>query len=164
MNPEWIIQIMRRDLRSLGKQVEAYPDEGDLWKRYPGITNSTGTLAIHIAGNLQHFVGAQLGKSGYLRDREREFTATDVPRDQILAELRAADATLEAAGAKLDAEALAADYPLELGGARPSVGALLVHLAAHLGFHLGQVDYHRRFTTGEGALPGMVSPGELGGR
>lgn len=163
MNPDSIVQILRRDLKGLADQIEAYDDETDLWKTYPGITNSAGTLALHVAGNLQHFVGAQLTESGYVRDRQREFAARDVPRDELLAELQAADTALEAAAARLDSGSLTADYPLELAGVRLTVGTVLVHLAAHLGFHLGQVDYHRRVTTGEGALSGLVSPAALGG-
>jgi hypothetical protein len=41
------------------------------------------------------------------------------------------------------------------------VGQFMVHLVAHLGYHLGQVDYHRRIAAGQEALPGMISPGKL---
>src|SRR4051812_26911639 len=56
--------------------------------------NSFGNLVLHLSGNLNHFVGAQIGGTGYVRDREREFTEPNVPpKDEALAGLDAAVAT-----------------------------------------------------------------------
>ncbi len=159
MMSEWVLRVMRRDLRAVGQQIEAYDDESDLWKLVPGIENSAGTLALHIAGNIQHFIGAQLGGTGYVRDREAEFGDRNVPRSVLLEGIEAAGSALEKGVAGLDAEALGAEYPLEVGGIKHTTGGFLVHLAAHLTYHHGQIDYHRRAVTGDGALPGMLSPG-----
>jgi hypothetical protein len=156
-------RLFVRDLTTFREQLLAYPRERDLWKLVPGIRNSAGTLALHAAGNLRHFVGAQLGHTGYVRDRDAEFTRRDVPRAELLGELDRAMRDVEEAFAEMSDEPLAAPYPLELpGGLRLSTGTFLMHLATHLAYHLGQVDFHRRFTTGETGSIRALSFRELG--
>lgn len=148
--------ILLRDLASLREEIAAYPDEGSLWALPPGISNSAGTLALHCAGNLQHFLGAVLGGSGYQRNRDAEFASRELPRQALVAELdRATSAVVQALEA-LPAAQLAEPYPLEFQGRRIETGRFLLHLATHLAYHLGQVDYHRRLVTGQGAIPGVV--------
>src|SRR5262245_13323309 len=88
-------RMLSRELRTLRREVEAYPDDATLWKAPPGVPNAAGTLALHLAGNIQHYVGAVLGGSGYVRDRPAEFSKRDVPRDEILREIDAASAAVE---------------------------------------------------------------------
>jgi uncharacterized damage-inducible protein DinB len=162
MNADWLLSVIDRDLVSLGEQLSAYQREEDIWKLVPGVSNSPGTLALHAAGNIQHFIGALLGGTGYVRDREAEFSRREVPRSELLAELAAARSALNAGLSGLGEERLAAGYPQAFGGTTQTTGQFIVHLATHLAFHLGQVDYHRRILTGAAALPGMVSPRALG--
>lgn len=149
MMVETLRRLFVRDLNTLKEEILAYPQEKDLWRLVPGLRNAAGTLALHLAGNLRHFVGAQLGGTGYVRDREAEFARRDVPRKEVLEEIDAALAAVETL-VELPEEALAGTYPLELGeGLRLSTGAFLMHLSTHLAYHLGQVDEHRRFVTRE---------------
>jgi len=153
--------VLTRELFALRRAVEAYPDEASLWRRLPGIPNSGGTLALHLAGNLQHFVGAVLGNTGYRRDRDAEFAQRDVPREALLAEI---DATLAAVDRGLGAvqdETLASLYPEAISGRAVTTGDWLVHLAAHLAYHLGQLDYHRRVVTGDSRSIGALAVAEL---
>jgi hypothetical protein len=136
--------IMLRDLASLRRELEAYPDDASLWRVLPGTANPGGNLALHLAGNLQHFLGARLAGSGYVRDREREFTARNLSRAQVLAEVDAAARAVEAGLGALAPADLERDFPELLGGRRLRTGEFMVSLCAHLGYHLGQVDYHRR--------------------
>lgn len=134
-----------RDLDRLAGEVEAYPDDASLWRVDGLIANSGGTLALHLAGNLQHFVGALLGGSGYVRDREREFAARGLGRRELLDEIAAARAAVDAALADLPDEVL--DAPWTGGGPLPdgaTTAAMLLHLSGHLMYHTGQVNYHRR--------------------
>jgi hypothetical protein len=149
--------VLLRDLDALAAQVRAYPNDAALWKPVPGMANPGGTLALHLAGNLRAFVGAELGKSGYVRDREAEFSARGLPPTEVLARIAAARDEVDRGLAALPEAALAQPFPQEVGGARLTVGQLLLHLIAHLGYHLGQVDYHRRAVTGAGGVPGMIS-------
>ncbi len=157
MITEWLSCVFRRDLDSLRDQVQGYEDESDLWKRLPGVSNPAGNLALHLAGNLQFYVGTQLGRTGYVRDRPAEFGTESLPRAEVLRRIEETRAMMEEVLKGLDSRSLAAEYPIEVGGVRISTGQFLVHLAVHLGYHLGQVDYHRRILTSESGLAGMQS-------
>jgi hypothetical protein len=153
--------ILDRELRALTRAVEAYPDERDLWRQPRGAPNSGGTLALHLAGNVQHYFGAQLGGTGYRRDRAAEFADRDVPRAEILRRIEAARAAVRAAADRLDESALEADYPEVIADLRIPTGEYLIHLVSHFAYHLGQLDYHRRLVTGEARGTGAVRPAEL---
>lgn len=149
--------MLLREIAAVGRSVEAYPDDASLWALPEGLPNSGGTLVLHLLGNLQHYVGALLGGSGYRRDRPAEFARRDVPRMELLAELGATTVAVERALTTLSDEALSQQYPESVGGHTFETGIFLVHLAAHLAYHLGQIDYHRRAVTKDarsvGALP-----------
>src|SRR5439155_783939 len=119
----------------------------------PGISNGGGTLALHLAGNIQFFVGTVLGGTGYVRDRAAEFGRRDVPRTELLREIDAALAAVERGVARLPDAALSQPYPQPPGGFAVTTGDFLLHLITHFTYHLGQVDYHRRLLTGE---PGQL--------
>jgi hypothetical protein len=152
-----IRSLLLRELATYERELALFPSDEAVWQTPPGVTNSAGTLVLHVCGNLRHFVGAQLGGSGYRRDRDAEFSRRGVPRAALLDELRAAREEVDAALARLPAAALAGPYPLEVLGVRPATGGFLAHLAAHLAYHLGQLDAVRRVVTGDataaGALP-----------
>jgi uncharacterized damage-inducible protein DinB len=143
------------------REVESYPTEADIWRAAPGVTNTGGTLALHIAGNLQHFIGAVLGKSGYTRNRDAEFARRDVPRSELVAELDKALSAVHAGMARVTDADLERDYPQPVAGKTLSTADCLLHLATHLTYHLGQIDYHRRLTTGQAVTVGTVAPAEL---
>ncbi len=153
--------IFARELATTRMQVEAYSSDADLWRLVPGISNSGGTLALHLAGNLQHFVGAILGGSGYRRNRDAEFGDRDVPRAIVVERIAAAVEAVPPTVMALTAAELDADYPEPVAGVRVNTGDFLIHLSAHLSYHLGQLDYHRRIVTGGAPLGGTVSPTRL---
>jgi hypothetical protein len=150
-----ISRVMLRELETFKRQIESFPTDAGPWEARPGVANTAGTLALHCAGNIQHFIGARLGGTGYVRQRDLEFSRRDVSRKEILAELdRAMDAVHLLAG-KADAD-LPAIFPDPFGGKSVNTDVMLLHLAVHLGYHLGQADYHRRLTTGDAkALDGV---------
>jgi len=118
--------------------ADSLTDE-QLWKRPITPSNSVGHLILHLTGNLNHFVGAQLGHTGYVREREREFTETDVPsRQELLANLEGAVATFRRVVGGLTAEQLVAQHPHQKFG---NVTQALVHLVAHFALHRGQISY-----------------------
>lgn len=156
-----VCKMMLRELGSLRAEIEAYENEDDLWALPEGISNSTGTLALHLCGNLQHFVGAVLGASGYVRDRDAEFASRNVPRTEVLAQIDAAASAVEATLPRVTAEQLAADFPEAIMGHTVNTHDFLVHLTSHLGYHLGQVDYHRRLVTGKDVALPRMTPGAL---
>jgi hypothetical protein len=156
-----IAAILDRDLATLIREVEAYPDERDLWREAPGIENVGGTLVLHLAGNIQHYFGARLANTGYVRDRPAEFARRNVPRSELVQEIEAARAAVKAACTAVTPTQLAAEFPEVIGGSRVQAGDYLVHLAVHFAYHLGQLDYHRRLVTGLNTSVGAIQPADL---
>lgn len=141
---ETLIKIYDRDISKLREEVEAYGDEPDLWKKQGEMPNSGGTLALHLCGNLRHFIGAILGNSGYVRDRDAEFAMRNVPRGELLAAIDETREVVSATLARLTPDDFARTYPIEALGYPMTTEYFLVHLAGHLSYHLGQINYHRR--------------------
>ena len=141
--------VLRRDLDTLARELALYPDDASLWVPVPGQPTSGGNLALHLAGNLRHFIGATLGGTGYVRDRDREFSSTGLSREAVIGEVHRAAAEVDATLAGLDAARVAGPFPLPIQNITLGTEVVLLHLASHLAFHLGQVDYHRRAVTGD---------------
>jgi hypothetical protein len=150
-------KVFLRDVVTLRRELELYPDEASVWKAVAGLPNAGGNLVLHLCGNLRWFIGAQLGGTGYVRDRDAEFAARDVPREALVSGIEATRLELDVTLARLPADRLATLYPLPVGGRSVPTGLFLLHLAVHLGYHLGQLDYHRRAATGLSAGAGAVS-------
>lgn len=161
MISESIRTIFLRELRALRREVEAYPNEKDIWEVPAGIGNSAGTLALHLAGNLQHYLGARLGGTNYVRNRDAEFSRRGVSRTDILEELDAANIAISRAFERLTDSDLVETYPEKISGTAITTGEWLVHLVAHTGYHLGQIDYHRRLVTGDPRTVDVISVREL---
>jgi hypothetical protein len=157
MFPSIVRTLIVRELGALRRNIALYPDEASIWALPPGISNSAGTLTLHLAGNIQNYIGRNLGGTNYVRDRPAEFSRRNVPRAELLTEIDAAIEAADRALAAFDDATLCDKFPEQLGGRSYATGDALVHFAAHLGYHLGQVDYHRRLVTGSndeaGALP-----------
>ena len=136
--------VFDRDLNKLHQEIEAYQTEQALWRTEPGISNSAGNLCLHLLGNLNTYIGAVLGRSGYIRNRDLEFSARDVPRAELLARIAETRRVVEAALTPLTDDQLAHEYPIIVWEAPTSLGYLLMHLTTHLTYHLGQINYHRR--------------------
>lgn len=133
-----------RNLDKLIAEIEAFPSEESLWHTAGDVTNPAGTLALHIAGNLQHFVGALLGHTGYVRDRDREFSARYVPRADILAGLHTTRNIVDQVLGQMDDQRCGEVYPSGHFGENRSIRHALLQLLSHLNYHLGQVNYLRR--------------------
>jgi hypothetical protein len=145
--------LFERDLTRLAQEIDAFPDDATLWAAAPSVANPAGTLALHLEGNLREYIGRHLGQIAYTRDRAREFNARGVAREELLRNVEALRETIPPVIAGLPGEALAATYPEPYNGVEISTGRFLFHLLAHFNYHLGQIDYLRRFTTGAGAIP-----------
>ncbi|UOQ51513.1 DinB family protein [Hymenobacter cellulosivorans] len=144
MLTETLRQLFSRDLHRLRQEITLYQDERTLWLTDKAVTNSAGNLCLHLVGNLRTYIGAELGGVAYVRQRDLEFSARHVPRTELLALLDETARLVEETLRTLPASKLAEEYPLLVLEARTSTEYFLVHLASHLAYHLGQVNYHRR--------------------
>lgn len=156
-----IAAILDRDLRALRRELEAYPDEQQIWQQVSGLPNSAGTLALHLAGNIQHYIGTRFGGTGYVRDRDAEFARRGVTRAELIAEVERARVAIRTGLQGLEPESLDQDYPEPIAQARVRTGDYLVHLCTHFAYHLGQLDAHRRVVTGNAAGVGALRPAEI---
>lgn len=144
MITESLRSLFNRDLNKLKTEIEAYQNEENLWKTDKNIANSAGNLCLHLVGNINNFIGAQLGNTGYIRHRELEFSLKDVPRAELIEKVEATIAMIDYVLPQLSEEDLKKEYPLVVFESKMTTDYFLIHLVAHLDYHLGQINYHRR--------------------
>lgn len=139
-----VVTLFERDMDRLHAEINLYKDETLLWKTIGTTTNTAGNLCLHLVGNLNHFIGAVLGNSGYVREREAEFTLKNIPKRELLTSIFDVKKTMIHTLETLSPEDLKSDYPLQPFGYPISTEYFLLHLSGHLNYHLGQINYHRR--------------------
>lgn len=144
MLKETLIEIFERDLLQLKKEIESYSDENKLWIVKEGISNSAGNLCLHLTGNLNHFIGASLGSTGYVRNRDNEFSLKNISKKELLQDIDKTIEVVKATLSKLSREDFEKDFPLEKHGKIVTTDFMLLHLVTHFNYHLGQINYHRR--------------------
>ncbi len=143
MLSQTLSELFLRDIARIKEEIEAYSSEEAIWQKAVGINNSAGNLSLHLSGNLQHFFGAILGETDYVRDREFEFNGT-VTRKELLDDLDAAVISVKKTLAGMTDEDIQKDYPVEIYDRVLKTEWFLLHLYSHLSYHLGQINYHRR--------------------
>lgn len=136
--------LFNRDLNKLKVEIEQYQNESKIWYTEKTISNSAGNLCLHIIGNLNTYIGAQIGKTNYIRNRELEFSDKDVPKTVLVAQIEATIQTVNDALSLVSELDLKKEYPILVFETKTSTEFLLVHLTTHLAYHLGQINYHRR--------------------
>ena len=144
--------LLARDLERLIQELTAFPDTASVWTTTPGVTNAAATLALHLEGNLREYIGRQLGGIEYARDRPIEFSKRGVEQPDLVARIEAVRAMVPQVIEALSEKRLAAIYPEQVLGAPLTTRQFVIHLSGHLNYHLGQIDYLRRITTGNGAI------------
>ncbi|MFD0764389.1 DinB family protein [Mucilaginibacter lutimaris] len=142
---ETLRTLFKRDLEKLRTELNAYQAEPNIWRVDQDIANSVGNLALHLIGNLNTYIGAILGGTDYVRDRPAEFASKDVPRSILIVQLDRTIVIVDAALKALRKDQMKGPYPQDVGTGDMTTEYFLLHLAMHLSYHLGQVNYHRRF-------------------
>ncbi len=143
MLPEYK-KLFVKYLDNLRKEISSYKNESDIWKLGGNISNTPGNLCLHLCGNLQHYFGALIGKSGYIRNRDLEFSRKNVPREELLGEIENAIKAVSAVFDKIDEQDLSKPFADNTFGENAANGDAILHCAIHFGYHLGQINYHRR--------------------
>jgi len=147
MIKENIEQLFVRDLQKLHQEMETYTDEQAIWKTIDGINNSAGNLCLHLIGNLNTYVGATLGGTGYIRNRDLEFSLKNTPIINLLEEIDKVIIVIKETFDKITDDQLKKSYPSDVLGYPMNKLYFLMHLQAHLNYHLGQINYHRRIVS-----------------
>jgi len=136
--------IFRRDLLKVRSEIESYKNESVIWHYEKGISNSGGNLCLHLVGNLNAYIGIGLAKTNYVRARDLEFSLKNIPRKKLLTMLDDTITIVESGLDTLSDKQLEDPFPIKIWENDTSIGYTLIHLAAHLNYHLGQINYHRR--------------------
>jgi hypothetical protein len=131
-------------LNQLKDEVKAYPDDGSLWKLSGDIKNTPGNLCLHVCGNLKHNIGTIIGKTGYVRNRDAEFSRKNVPKNKLLNEVDSTIDMISPVIDKLTDDDMKKELPSDTFSQGGSIGLIILRVAAHMGYHLGQINYHRR--------------------
>lgn len=143
MNTDYYTETYLRDIQKLQDEIQLYATDELMWQVRPGISNSGGNLCLHLIGNLQHFIGATLSHSGYVRNREKEFSTKGLTKHELLVLLHETEAMLQSVLPKLTDADLEKEYPFDFMGKRTTAWYLNQFLL-HFQYHLGQINYHRR--------------------
>ena len=115
------------------------------WQKPFPYGNSFGHLILHLTGNLNYYIGARVADTGYVRDREREFTDKQPPPKEEA--LRAFDRTIAmvvAAIRKQKAEDWGKAYAAEREPEAADRFQIFVRCAGHAYHHVGQIVYLSR--------------------
>ncbi len=133
-----------RDLKRVIKEIEEYNNEVDIWKIKGQINNSAGNLCLHVVGNLKTYIGKELGKTNYKRNRALEFSSKNIPRQELIKRVENTIEIITQTLDNLNEDILETEFPILVFEHMTSTEYLLVHLTTHLTYHLGQINYHRR--------------------
>lgn len=139
-----LIQLLEKDLNKLSEEINLYADEESIWKVKDGIKNSGGNLLLHITGNLQHYIGAVIGESGYIRNRNAEFSLKNISRLKLLERIEDTKSVVRDTLEQISKKEMEKLYPQQVLDEPVSTQHFLMHLLSHLNYHLGQINYHRR--------------------
>jgi len=139
-----LIQLFKRDLNKLITEINLYTDESKLWIVDKSISNCAGNLCLHLVGNLKTYIGSNLGHTGYIRHRDLEFSLKDIPRAEMVKQVEETISIIETTLKRLTISDLEKEYTPQVFDKPMTTEYFLIHLAMHLSYHLGQINYHRR--------------------
>ncbi len=139
-----LINLYEKELDKLAEEISAYTSDEQLWKINGEIMNSGGNLCLHIAGSLQHFIGATLGDSGYIRNREAEFKLNNIPRQKLLEEIENSKRVVIDTLEQVSKKELDSEFPIRVLDEPATTEYMLVFFLRHVAYHVGQINYHRR--------------------
>lgn len=137
-------ELFERDLNQLETEIAAYPNDELLWLTKGDVKNSAGNLALHLCGNLNHYIGATLGNTGYLRQRTREFSDKHLDRGILLQQIRSTKQMVTGVLTGITSGLLEEQYPIQVWEKPMTTQFFIMHLHGHLTYHLGQINYLRR--------------------
>ena len=143
MNIKDIKAIYLKNIQRLSDEIAAYSQDENLWEIKNAISNSGGNLCLHLIGNMNHFIGATLGNTGYVRNREAEFSTRFLSKVELLKMIEEVKFVVSKTLDEMDEGDLQKQFPFDIFGVH-SNEYYLIFFFAHFEYHLGQINYHRR--------------------
>ncbi|MGC1416255.1 MAG: DinB family protein [Candidatus Acidiferrum sp.] len=124
--------------------------QDQFWRNPYSYGNSVGHLILHLTGNLNYYIGARVADTGYIRNRDREFTETEKPEKNAV--MRAFDQTIAMVVAAIRKQE-PADWLKPYSGERePEAGErfmIFLRCAGHAYHHVGQIIFLSKELTKE---------------
>ncbi|WP_336517160.1 DUF1572 family protein [Pollutibacter soli] len=139
-----LITVFDRDLNKLKFEIESYKNPAAVWKIEKSIANSGGNLCLHLVGNLNAYIGVGLANTNYLRKRDLEFSRKNIPQSALITQIEETMVVVHSGLSNLTGPKLSEDFPIVIWEKPSNMAFTLIHLATHLNYHLGQINYHRR--------------------
>ena len=139
-----LAEFYEKDLSKLLEEVNLFQNEENLWKTTGNVKNSSGNLVLHLVGGLNHYVGATLAHNGYVRNRDQEFAQKGVPRTELVSRIEKLIPLVKDTVGSLSQKDLEAEFPIFFDKPKTTTAYVLTRMLAHLGYHLGQINYLRR--------------------
>ena len=123
------------------RELAAALSEVQFWQKPFTFGNSFGHLVLHLTGNLNYYIGAQIGNIGYIRDRPREFTDASPPsREEALQHFDTAIAMVLQTVREQSSDDWSRKYS-GIGTNAPNRLAMVMQCDSHLQHHIGQMIY-----------------------
>jgi hypothetical protein len=123
------------------RELAASLTNAQFWQKPFPFGNSFGHLVLHLTGNLNYYIGAQIAKTGYVRDRPREFSDPNPPsKDEALKRFDAAVAMVVKTVQGQAPEDWSAEYSGAGADAKNRL-EMILQCAAHMQHHIGQMIY-----------------------
>jgi uncharacterized damage-inducible protein DinB len=114
-----------------------------LWTKPYTYGNSIGNLILHLTGNLNYYIGARMGETGYVRDRDLEFRDSGKAKEELLRKFDRAIEVVVQTVSKQSATDWAAPYTAERTQMHDRF-SMVLNCAAHANHHVGQIIYLQR--------------------
>lgn len=137
-------RLFQLEIDRIISEFQSYKKDENIWLLAGQVNNSSGTLALHLLGNIHHFIGHILGGTGYVRNREEEFAQRGISIIDIISKLEAVKQVIDDVFPKISNEQLMEKFPINLLGTDETVEFSVTYLLVHLAYHHGQISYHRR--------------------
>jgi len=123
------------------RELAAPLTNSQFWQKTFPFGNSFGHLVLHLTGNLNYYIGAQMSNTGYVRDRAREFNDPNPPsKEEGLKRFDEAVAMVQKTIHSQSADDWSREYSA-VGTTSPNRLAMMVQCAAHMQHHIGQMIY-----------------------
>jgi hypothetical protein len=139
-----LIDLYGKELDKLKNEINAYESDELIWKSVEGAPVTGGNLCLYIAGNLQHNIGAMIGDSGYIRNKEAELKAKNVSRERLMEEIENTRQIVVDTLEQVSKSELLKEFPTKDFEEPVTTEYYLVHLLNNVGFNLGQMHMHRK--------------------
>ena len=139
-----LIDLYGKELDKLKNEINAYESDELLWKSVEGAQVTGGNLCLFIAGNLQHNIGAMIGDSGYIRNKEAELKARNVSRERLMEEIENTRQVVVDTLEQVSKSELLKVFPTKDFEEPVTTEYYLVHLLNNFSFNLGQMHMHRK--------------------